>query len=155
MRAQTHSNCCGVTPIHVGTYTEISESQMQALIGIVQGQSEEPGKHSNRMFEIILNDTQMQSNAKLLKLMASLGFVYVGRMNNGNHDSWINIFQRYQRNGRPTTKPPVEYPGLSVVDTIEAHQLPPITFKRKAVPDPFSQVKGEFDINQIREVIKA
>lgn len=154
MQATGHVNCCGYMHITVGVGMSDTEDELQKLIGIVQGQTEQPGAHGNTVYEIILNDSQCGSRPKLLKLMEALGFVYVCRMNNGRHDSWINIFHRSQRNGKAYKKPSFKWNGLSVVEEVANHQVKPLTFKKAEVPNPFTTAKGEFDTAQLQAVLR-
>jgi len=157
MRASSHTNCCGYIPITImGGPAMNSEEQLQALIGIVQGSAEKPSQYSNKVYEIILNDKQAKEGTKLLKLMAALGFVLVCRMNNGAHDSWINVFHRCQLNGREYVAPKFKWEGLSVIEPIMEHQVPPVEFTRPEVPNPFlAKGKGVFNTAQIAAIVEA
>jgi len=150
MQVATHPNCCGYTPITVGSYGGDTDDELQKLIAIVQGQSATPGTHSNKIYEIILNEKQVVAKPRLLKLMAALGFVFVARQHNGNYaDSWVNQFIRIQRNGKAYKKAPFEWSGLSVEETIRSHQVEPMTFKKREVPNPFSKVKEDFNLDAL------
>lgn len=152
VRPTGHVNCCGYTHLTM-TSADDTESTYQSLIGAVQGMEENVKTHTNRVFEIILNDNQCKNMPKLLKLMAALGFVYVGRMNNGAHDSWINIFHRYQRNGREFVNPKFKWEGMSVMETIRDFQIEPVKFKKPEVPNPFAKGKGEYNTADIMKVL--
>lgn len=146
MQVATHPNCCGYTPITVGSYEKDTDDELQKLIAIVQGQADKPEQRSNKIYEIILNEKQVVAKPRLLKLMAALGFVFICRQHNGNYaDSWVNQFIRIQRNGKAYKKAPFEWSGLSVEETIRAHQVEPMTFKKLEVPNPF--VKGNSTFN--------
>lgn len=138
MQVATHPNCCGYTPITVGSYNGDSDEELQKLIAIVQGQVDDPKANSNRIYEIILNEPQVKAKPRLLKLMAALGFVFIARQHNGRYkDSWINQFIRVQRNDKTYAAAPFEWAGLSVEGTIREHQIAPMTFKKLEVPNPF------------------
>lgn len=155
MRSSPHTNCCGMTVITVmGTgHSPDSNEALQALVGIVQSQGENPSTYSNRCFEIVLNDAQAKTSPKLLALMARLGFVLVTRSNNGVHNSWINVFHRTQRNGVAYVKPTFNWDGPTTL--LPDHQVKPMTFKRATVPNPFARGSGVFDMASINEFIKA
>ena len=161
MQVATHPNCCGYTPITVGSYGGDTDAELQKLIAIVQGDMADPKKSTNRIYEIILNEAQITSKPRLLKLMAALGFVFVARQHNGRYeDSWINQFIRVQRSEKAYKKPKFEWTGLSVIDVVNAHTVKPMTFKKREVPNPFSKVKEDFNLDalatfDIKQQVKA
>ena len=155
MTPSTHVNCCGYIPITVGSYEKDSDEELQKLIAIVQGQADKPEQRSNKIYEIILNEKQVVAKPRLLKLMAALGFVFVCRQHNGNYaDSWVNQFIRIQRNGKTYKKPPFEWSGLSVEETIRDHQVEPMTFKKLEVPNPFApKGAGVFNLAALDQMV--
>ena len=150
MQRASHPNCCGYIPITVGSYGGDDDKELQDLIAIVQGQTDKPEDRSNKIYEIILNEAQIEAKPRLLKVMAALGFVFVARQHNGNYpNSWINQFIRVQRPSKAYKKPGFAWDGLSVVDIVNSHKTEPLSFKKRAVPNPFSKMKDDFNLDAL------
>jgi hypothetical protein len=98
--------CCGARHVHsFGT-----NDDDRRLIDLVKCTAE---TQTGRLTEIILNDQQCLTGPRLLAKMAELGYVFVGRGTNDNHNSRINIFHRIDKR-LPLTNLPFNWPGMVI-----------------------------------------
>jgi hypothetical protein len=151
-------NCCGASIIYnFPLGTTATDSTFREMVQKIQG-IDDSGKSrptGNQMVVCTLNDSQCKTNPKMLEILAGLGFVLAGRTNNGQHNSWVNLFVRCEMRGVKYVKPPFEYPGTSTLTQFE-HPKPMARMPKDPgkLPNPFKP-DGGIEFNYVHIEVKA